>query len=254
MISSENSAGQYREVRRRSTVKDMLERLVNLQATDEKIVSFQREEAKIPEELRTKEKGIETFDKQRAEIEAERDLFLGQVSELAKQLEEAKESTRRFQTRLLVVKTQREYQAVQREGESARKKREDLESELKEIQQEKDAVEESLKEIESTIAKETAALNEERKKSQSRLKSVKEEREDLEKTREVEASLIEPDLLARYQKVFNRYRGQGVVKVVGGVCYGCFMTVPPQLYNQVLAQGTVHQCPNCGRIIYVDES
>jgi len=232
----------------------MLERLVNLQATDEKIVSFQKEEAKIPEELGNKEENIAALDNQKAEVKAERDHFLEQVSELGKQLEEAKESARRFQTRLLVVKTQREYQAVQREGETARKKREDFESELKEIQEEKNTVEESLKEMEGAIKKEKAALSEERKNSEARLKSIRGEREDLEKTREVEADLIEPDLLARYQKVFNRYRGQGVVKVVGGVCYGCFMTVPPQLYNQVLAQGVVHQCPNCGRIIYVDES
>lgn len=253
-MNTGSPAESYREVRRKSTVKDMLERLVNLQATDEKIVSFQREEAKIPEELQKREQSIETLDKQREQIEAELKLFEDQVSELDRQLEEARESTRRFQTRLLVVKTQREYQAVQREGDTARKKKDDLESELKEIKEEKKAVEESLKELENTIAGERAELKEATKSSQSRLKSLKEEREDLEKTREVEAGLIEPDLLARYQKVFNRYRGQGVVKVAGGVCYGCFMTVPPQLYNQVLAQGTVHQCPNCGRIIYVDET
>lgn len=232
----------------------MLERLVNLQATDEKIVSYQKEEAKIPEELREKEKSIEVFDKQKAEIEAEQEHFQNQVSELERQLEEARESARRFQTRLLVVKTQREYQAVQREGDSARKKKEDLESELKEIKGENSTVEESLKEVQKVIAGEEAVLKEETKSSAAKLKSLKKERVDLEKTREVEAGLIEPGLLARYQKVFNRYRGQGVVKVAGGVCYGCFMTVPPQLYNQVLAQGTVHQCPNCGRIIYVDES
>jgi len=232
----------------------MLERLVNLQATDEKIVSYQKEEAKIPEELQGKEKSIEVLDKQKAEIEAEQEHFQNQVSELERQLDEARESARRFQTRLLVVKTQREYQAVQREGDSARKKKEDLESELKEIKVEKNTVGESLKEVQKIIAGEEAVLKEESKSSEAKLKSLRKERVDLEKTREVEAGLIEPGLLTRYQKVFNRYRGQGVVKVSGGVCYGCFMTVPPQLYNQVLAQGTVHQCPNCGRIIYVDES
>ena len=252
-MSSGSLAESYRGVRRRSTVKDMLERLVNLQATDEKIVSFQKEEAKIPDELREKEKSIEVLEKQKAEIEAELQHFLDQVSDLDRQLEEARESARKFQTRLLVVKTQREYQAVQREGDTARKKKEDLGSELKEIKEEKVAVEENLKKMKKAIAGEEAILKGEAKSSQARLKSLKGEREDLEKTREVEAGLIEPGLLARYQKVFNRYRGQGVVKVAGGVCYGCFMTVPPQLYNQVLAQGTVHQCPNCGRIIYVDE-
>ncbi len=231
----------------------MLDRLVDLQNTDEKIVDFQREEDRLPKELESRERKLQDLESQRAEIEGELSQYKVQLAELDRELEAAKDSTRKFQTRLLIVKTQREYQAVQREGEAARKKRGDLEAQIKGIRDEMAGVEEQGRELDQVIEEEQASLEVQRKEMNGKLKTTAKERKDLEKTREVEASLVDPILLARYQKAFERYKGQGVVKVVGGVCYGCFMTVPPQLYNQVLAKGTVHNCPNCGRIIYVEE-
>ena len=136
----------------------------------------------------------------------------------------------------------------------AKKRRGELDGQIKEFQEEKKVIEESYLEVESRAGDQVKTLQKERQAANSRLKKIQGEREDLEKTRAVEAGLIDPVLLGKYQKVFERYRGKGVVRVAGGVCNGCFMTIPPQLYNQVLAQGGVHQCPNCGRIIYVEQA
>ena len=235
-------------------MKDMLDRLVHLQETDERIVAFQKEEEKIPQEIMEKEKTVGLLEEEHNQIRATLDGLENQISELNRELEEVKEHQRRSQARALAVKTQREYQAVQRESEIARKRRGELESQIKEFMEEKGVIEESYLDVESRIGVETKTLKKERSEADNRLKKIQSEREDLEKNREVEASLIDPVLLGKYQKVFERYRGKGVVRVSGAVCNGCFMTIPPQLYNQVLAQGGVHQCPNCGRIIYVDQA
>ena len=121
------------------------------------------------------------------------------------------------------------------------------------MQEEKGQLEESLLETQSLLKDLKKTLKTQKSEANNRLKQIQGEKEDLQKNREVEAGLIEPDLLARYQRVFNRYRGKGLVRVTGGVCNGCFMMIPPQLYNQVLAHGGIHNCPNCGRIIYVDQ-
>jgi predicted nucleic acid-binding Zn-ribbon protein len=235
-------------------VKDMLDRLVHLQETDERIVAFQREEEEIPKEIQEKEKTVGLLEAEHNQIQVVLEDLEKQISELNRELDEVKDHQRRCQARALAVKTQREYQAVQRESEIARKRRGELEGQIKEFQEEKGVIEESYLEVESRMGEQAQTLKKERSEADHRLKKIQGERQDLEKTREVEASLIDPVLLGRYQKVFERYRGKGVVRVSGGVCNGCFMTIPPQLYNQVLAQGGVHQCPNCGRIIYVDQA
>ncbi|UCG37688.1 MAG: hypothetical protein JSV00_05620 [bacterium] len=232
----------------------MLDRLVHLQETDERIVAFQKEEEKIPRDLEEKEHDLEDLQENRDKARAAQEELQKQVSELTREVEEVRDHQRRCQARGLAVKTQREYQAVQRESEIAKKRRSELEGQIKELLEEKNLLEESLLETESRIEDRLETLEKQRSDADQRLRRIRTEREDLEKTREVEASLIQPDLLAKYQKVFERYKGKGVVRVTSGVCNGCFMTIPPQLYNQVLAQGGIHQCPNCGRIIYVDRA
>jgi len=233
-------------------VKEMLDRLVHLQETDEKIVAFQLEEEKIPRELKEEEQGVADVEERLKQVQVSLEELEGRFSELSSEVEEAKEQQRRSQARALAVKTQREYQAVQRENEFARKRRGDLEGQIRELKEEKDLLEESLLEIQQQLDEGMRSLKTKKTEVEKRLKEIQNEKEDLQKTRDVEASLIEPELLAKYQKVFQRYRGKGLVRVTGGVCNGCFMMIPPQLYNQVLAHGGIHTCPNCGRIIYVD--
>lgn len=235
-------------------MKDMLDRLVHLQETDEKIVAFQKEEENLPREILEKEKSVGLLEEEHNQIQTSLNELEKQISDLNIELDEVKEHQRRCQARALAVKTQREYQAVQRESEIAKKRRGELEGQIREFLEEKKVIEDSCLDVESRIGDQEKILKKERSEADSRLKKIQGEREDLEKTREVEASLIDPILLGKYQKVFERYRGKGVVRVSGGVCNGCFMTIPPQLYNQVLAQGGVHQCPNCGRIIYVEQA
>lgn len=235
-------------------MKDMLDRLVHLQETDEKIVAFQKEEEELPREILEKEKSVGVLEEERNQIQTSLEDLEKQISDLNIELDEVKDNQRRCQARALAVKTQREYQAVQRESEIAKKRRGELEGQIKEFLEEKEVIEDSSIEVKSRIGDQAQTLKKKRQSADNRLKKIQGEREDLEKTRAVEASLIDPVLLGKYQKVFERYRGKGVVMVPGGVCNGCFMMVPPQLYNQVLSQGGVHQCPNCGRIIYVDQA
>lgn len=232
----------------------MLERLINLQKTDEKIVAFQKEEETIPLELKEKEDEISSLGQKRDEIVSKLDELSARETELEVQLQEARDQMRRSQSRTLAVKTQREYRAVQREGDIARKRRGELEGEMKELMEKSLEVQQGVDELDQQIKSGTEDLEKIRGEADKKLKSIAQDREELEKTREVEAGFVDPELLERYQKVFTRHRGQGVVNVTGGVCSGCFMTIPPQLYNQVLAQGNVNQCPSCSRIIYVEES
>ena len=234
-------------------MKDMLDRLVHLQETDERIVAFQIEEEKIPRELEEKGDRVSEVEGRLNQVRSEIEELDTRIKEFTREVEEAKDQQRRSQARALAVKTQREYQAVQRESEIAKKRRGESESQIREVQEEKGQLEESLLETQSLLKDLKKTLKKQKSEANNRLKQIQGEKEDLEKNREVEAGLIEPDLLARYQRVFNRYRGKGLVRVTGGVCNGCFMMIPPQLYNQVLAHGGIHNCPNCGRIIYVDQ-
>ncbi|MCW5201092.1 hypothetical protein VU07_04770, partial [Desulfobulbus sp. F4] len=56
--------------------------------------------------------------------------------------------------------------------------------------------------------------------------------------------------IKRYDKLLIKRKGLAVVRVSAGVCQGCFMTVPPQLFNQVRKGGEICACPACQRILF----
>ena len=69
--------------------------------------------------------------------------------------------------------------------------------------------------------------------------------------RQTIASQVTGDLISRYELIFSRRGGTAVVEVAGGICQGCYMNVPPQLWNEIIRNEKVHLCPSCQRILFV---
>ena len=42
-----------------------------------------------------------------------------------------------------------------------------------------------------------------------------------------------------------------VVPVIGGVCYGCFISIPTAVSSDALRNDEITNCENCGRFLYV---
>jgi predicted nucleic acid-binding Zn-ribbon protein len=234
-------------------LRDLLDRLIDLQETDIAIVACQKEEDQLPRDLDLRENKLKTLEEKAGEASEEVERVRTHARELDRQLDEINNLVRKGQARLLLVKTQRENQAVAREAEFARKRKGELELQVREVTTERSAVEGVQAELAARMEEERKAFAEEKARAAQRLAALRREREELVKKREVAAPLLDAESRTQYERIFKRYRGQAVVRVIKGVCKGCFMTVPPQLYNQVLAKDRIHACPNCGRIIYVEE-
>ena len=48
----------------------------------------------------------------------------------------------------------------------------------------------------------------------------------------------------------TRRNGKAVVGVVNGICQGCFMSIPPQHFNDILKGDRMLNCPTCQRILF----
>ena len=64
------------------------------------------------------------------------------------------------------------------------------------------------------------------------------------------AAEIAADLMSRYELILSRRGGTAVVEVTGGICQGCYMNIPPQLWNELIRSEKVNLCPSCQRIVY----
>ena len=149
------------------------------------------------------------------------------------------------------IKNVKELQAVQREIDLLRQANGELEEELIKIMQEMDGIKAQIQTKEADLA----GMQEEWKKKQQELEEqihgIDAAVSEAASRRQSIASQVTRDLISRYELIFSRRGGTAVVEVSAGICQGCFMNIPPQLWNEIIRNEKLHLCPSCQRILFV---
>ena len=57
-------------------------------------------------------------------------------------------------------------------------------------------------------------------------------------------------MLGRYEFIRNRLRHPVIVPVNEGVCSGCHIAIPPQVFIDLQRGSHIMSCPNCQRLMY----
>ena len=67
-----------------------------------------------------------------------------------------------------------------------------------------------------------------------------------------ESLLSELDgLIRRKYEIVRQKRGSGLAIAADGMCLSCHISLPPMLYQRIMHQAELFQCPSCQRILYV---
>jgi predicted nucleic acid-binding Zn-ribbon protein len=70
-----------------------------------------------------------------------------------------------------------------------------------------------------------------------------------QKIGEMETSLP-PQVRSRYKRLSGRTE-RTVVPVIGGTCYGCFVSIPTAVVSDADRNEDINYCDNCGRFLYL---
>jgi uncharacterized protein len=234
-----------------SKLQAQIEILASLQTVDREIREQTGRKQRLLEDLRVTERQIQA---KKGEIDAlsaawsEREKLRVEKDRVF-QDEGKKAMDKRM--RMNRIKNAKELQALQREIELMRLGNGELEEELIKIMQEIDAIRAQIQTKES----EMAAMQEEWQKKQDELQveinGIDAAVSEASTRRQTIASQVTGDLISRYELIFSRRGGTAVVEVAGGICQGCYMNVPPQLWNEITRNEKVHLCPSCQRILFV---
>lgn len=165
-----------------------------------------------------------------------------------------RDKVKKWEGRLGEIKTPREYAALSREIDIAKKTNDGQSEQLKELvaqavelKKRVDAKEEELSERES--AAQAAVEDLEKKKA-----AAEERMRGLDARRAAAVKQVDPGLLAKYENIKRRRAGVAIAPVVGMTCKGCHRNIPPQLAITLQRANSIETCPNCHRIIYSAEA
>lgn len=200
----------------------------------------------------------ELHDSLAASLEAQREQ-LDDTKKLMRQKEnELKENEARYiesKEKLNKVSNAREYNALEKEMDALRKLRAQLEEEHEQL---RDAVADSEEDVDekkkkvsnlaSEMKKQQEDLDQEQSKVEKRAKELQKKREDLKNEFAEQKNIIR-----RYEFNRDRMNGKVIVDASEGVCTGCNMKLPPQLYNTLMRGEQMVQCPTCKRILFYEE-
>src|SRR6185436_10230477 len=156
----------------------------------------------------------------------------------------------KFRDQLMSVKTNVEYQAMQKEIEFAQHEVKAYEDKILEGMLEADDLTAAVKRAETESAAEQKAVETERKAYAADLAGVGEALERLTAERAEVVSSLSPQVLSTFELVSRRRNGVAVAEARDGICTICHVRMRPQVFNTVRRNEEILQCDSCQRILF----
>ncbi len=228
--------------------------LMELQAVDLDIRKLEQAASGYPARLQEIENDLGGDRAASDQKQAELDEIDSQRRLIETQIQMHKEQIRKWESRLTDIKTPREYAALSREIDIAKKGIRNQEEEILNLMEQAEALNSEIELIERTILEKEKGYEAERTELRQKLSMLEKDRETLAARREQVVKGIDRSLLSTYERIRSRRGGIAMAAVQpGGACDACRLRIPPQLYNElVTGRGAeLIQCPSCHRILYI---
>ena len=164
---------------------------------------------------------------------------------------EAKEGViKKYQIQLYQVKTNKEYQSLQKEIETLKADNSVLEEEILQIMEAFDQKKKDLGKQKEGLALAEAELAREEIRITHEIEEIEKEFSVLKEKRQGVVPELDRKLFEKYDRILVGKEGLALVPIEGDSCGGCHIHLPPQVINEVQLQERVVICENCSRILY----
>ena len=157
----------------------------------------------------------------------------------------------KFKDQLSAVKTNREYQAMQHEIETAQQELGAAEEKVLERMMEGDALAAEVKQAETTFATQQKAIEAEKKALAEELAATKQALEEATSKRAAVVKELDKQLVALFEQVSRMRKGVAICTATrDGLCSVCHVRLRPHVFQQVRHNDSIIQCDSCHRILY----
>lgn len=227
-----------------------MKNLLQLQELDLKIERYKLREIEIPKQKDKFTIHIQRLDTELKESEDRVKKLQLEQKECEGEIQDKKENINKYESQLLSVKKNDEYQALLHEIDIQKKQIGIKEERIIAILLEIDEANAQFDEDKQRIANERKEIENEFAQIDAELAEAQKERGGLESEREPLISVIDAALFRQYSRIRKSMKnGAAIVPLRDETCSGCNMKVRAQVVNEVLG-GEIQHCHHCRRILY----
>ena len=235
--------------KKRKTLLADLEHLIHLQSLDNASEEARRELDELPG--------------RHAALDARLQDAEGRINEAKQKLAEAQTARRehekelaivqgrlsKYKDQLMLVKTNKEYQAMQHEIAAAEREVRSREDRILDHMEVAETQSRLVKQAEATFKQEQGAIGAERQALETRKGALEQRIAQLGRERDALRPQIGPEALQLFDYLVHR-RGVAVVEARDGHCSFCHVRLRPQVFNEIRRNDKLVQCDSCMRLLY----
>lgn len=232
-------------------MKEDVQLLIDLQELDQHILGKRKQQEQLRCEQEVLAGKAEKLSAVLEQLNKEIEAIQQERSTLNQALLQEQDNIEKAEARLPEIKTQKEYLAVLKEVDVAKKQAKDIQDQLASSDEALSALEEDqlekqqeLDEVQQSNESRASEINDELKKIDDALVSEDKKRGRL-------AKQVPDDVRKQYELLLSRRKGLALVEARRGNCTGCNMHLPPQFFNSMLKKQGIDSCPHCNRLLYV---
>jgi predicted nucleic acid-binding Zn-ribbon protein len=225
-------------------------RLLVIQEKERRLLKLEEEKEQLPRTLNEIRERIADGERGIQKIKAEMKELQVRKKELEIESESMLEAVAKYEKQQFEVKTNVEYQALQKEINDRKIENSRIEDRIIEIMEKMEDKERLGKSSEEALSQERAKLAAEEARVAGEAAQLDVKIAELKKARDELLPGVSRAVLTKYQRIFANKRDTAIVPLVNYVCEGCHMRLPPQIANNVRKTDELVICENCSRILY----
>jgi predicted nucleic acid-binding Zn-ribbon protein len=227
-----------------------IQHLIRLQQLDSEIEAARRRIAEIPgvqdalaARLEQATAAVEAIKERLATSQAERKKIEAEVAAVQIRLS-------KYKGQLTELKTNKEYQTMQKEIATAEEAIRSHEDRVLERMEEGENVARELKAADAELKTQQGAIAADRKALDAEAAALERTVVERSADRTAAAKELSPTALKLFEHVSKQRRGLAVAEARDGGCTVCHVRMRPQMFNEVRRGENLIQCESCLRILY----
>lgn len=227
-----------------------LQHLIELQDLDTAAERAKRRIAELPVAQQALDAGVAEKSAAVAAVKERMAADHAQRREVEKDLAAVQSRLSKFKGQLMEVKTNKEYQAMQKEMAVAEQEVRAHEDRLLDHMEHAETFSADLKQAEAALKVEQAEAARQQKALDAEGAQLEQELGRLTAARREVTAQLPREALALFERIAYGRKGVAVAEARDGLCTVCHVRLRPQVFNEVRRNDGLHQCDSCTRILY----